>query len=373
MVNGKVEIGIAGCGWIAGHAHIPALLKNKNVIIKAVFDTCMENALQACKDFSIRNAFFEFQEFLECGLDAVIITSPNHTHVNYTLEAIAHKINVLCEKPVAVKEEEVRKIMQLAEKQGVIYVPGFVNRWRQDIKTMCEWIQSGRLGTIEQVDGGWLRKSGVPRPGSWFTNRDLAGGGVLADLGSHIIDICSMFLGMQKPVDFELITSRCYAQKTKHTGAAGWFQKDETCRYERNVEDSAIAHVTFEDHTSMNVNLSWMAPVCADYTYFKIKGSRGQAMLKTLFGFSNERLYKQDLLQFNIGGVLETVSFSSHENNTKCAFSEMLCYFTNAVIHNKTGFTNSLDALNTVAIIENLYKKEVVDEKACRSLLLSIS
>lgn len=369
MTKEKLRIGIAGCGWIAKHAHLPALAKDKRVNIKAAFDINLIRAKEVCNEFLIQYAFDDFRQFLDCGLDGIIIATPNFTHVPYTMEALRRKINVLCEKPVGFKEEEMQKIIKLSEENDVVYVPGFVNRWRQDIKTIYDLIQSGRLGEINQVDAGWIRKYGVPRPGTWFTNKKYSGGGVLMDLGSHIIDICGLFLGTRKPLQFELLTCLCNAEKIKHSGEAGWFQSNDICEYEINVEDTAIGRIMFEGQAVINVSLSWLAPVEADCTYFKVKGSKGEVMLKTLFGFSNERLWKDDLLVCDTTVSQTRQCFNKNENQTRNAFTEMLSYFVDAIISKKKGFTDGKDAKNTVLLIENLYKNAQVNERKCLEIL----
>jgi len=372
MNAGIVNIGIIGCGWIAEHAHIPALLKNDKVNMKAVFDTDIERAHNISSEFSIQYAFNKLEDFLDCGLDGVIIATPNFTHVKYSLEALNRGIGVLCEKPVALKASEVEEIIKVAKENHAIYIPGFVNRWRQDIQTIYHAIVDGTLGDIKAIDAGWIRKFGVPRPGTWFTNREFAGGGVLTDLGSHILDICLLFLGDKKLLDYKLITSICNYEKMNQSGAAGWFNSNDTNTFDIDVEDTVIAHVKFENDVNLNVKLSWLAPIDADYTYFKVNGTKGKMELKTLFGFSNERLWKEDTLYCEIDGVEKTVHLDMAENNTRNAFSEMLYYFTNSLLSRKTDFTDSNDALKTVALIEKLYQSEVQDENSVRMSLSEV-
>lgn len=369
MYTDKVTIGIVGCGWIAENAHIPALLNNEKVNVKAVFDTNIERAQTISDRYSIEYAFGDFEDFLDCGFDGIIIASPNDTHVQYTLEALIRKIGVLCEKPVAWKSSEVKEIIRVSKEHNVVYVPGFVNRWRQDIQTMYHTIKEGKLGEIRFVDAGWLRKSGVPRPGTWFTNRECAGGGVLVDLGSHIIDICLMFLGDKKPVNYELKTSICNQNKVKQSGAAGWFSKNDASELEMNVEDTAIVKVLFEDDVTIHTKLSWLASIDSDCTYFKVVGTKGEMELKTLFGFSNERLWKEDILISTIEGVNDVIYLNMTENNSRNAFGEMLSYFCESLLSRKANYTNCYDAQKTVTLIENLYKREIRDESSVKRSL----
>lgn len=129
-------------------------------------------AKDIAEKFSIQYLFDKFNDFLDCGLDGIIIATPNITHVPYTMEALRRGIGVLCEKPVALKSSEVKEIIEIVKEHNVIYVPGFVNRWRVDIQELYSALKEEKLGEIISVNAGWFRKSGMPRPGTWFTNRE---------------------------------------------------------------------------------------------------------------------------------------------------------------------------------------------------------
>ncbi|MBD5534763.1 MAG: Gfo/Idh/MocA family oxidoreductase [Lachnospiraceae bacterium] len=371
MHNGKIEIGIVGTGWISTNAHIPALMKNDNVVVKAVYDTCLERAKEVCDEFKIPYMFHEYEPFLECGLDGIIIATPNYTHVPYTLAALEHKVSVLCEKPIAFHTNEVVEVKKLAEANEVLYVPGFVNRWRKDIQTLYQMIKDNQFGEILQVNGGWIRKCGVPRPGTWFTKREYSGGGVLIDLGSHVVDICNLFLGSHDVADdYQLTTGLCTDEKLKHSGFAKWFERKGEKEFAMDVEDNIIAKVHYPDNKKIQVNLSWLAPVEADCTYFKVTGTKGEAILKTLFGFSNERLWDKDTLEYELDEKKNVMEFLASENHSKYAFSDMLSYFVDLLLEEKTGFDKYEDAYSTVNLIQNLYKNEVVDEKTFHRVVM---
>lgn len=367
----KVTIGIVGCGWIACHVYIPLLLKNKMVYLKAICDSNCKRLDEIVKNFSIPNAYIDFNEFLSCGLDGIIITSPNYTHVQYAIQAINKKINVLCEKPIAFKTDEIKNIINLARKNKVVFFPGFVNRWRKDIVLTMNLVRSGMLGSIKKVEGGWIRKSGIPRPGTWFTNKKFSGGGVLIDLGSHVIDICNMFLGNQSPSQYSLLTSFCVTKEEQKASSASWFFRDTTWAYDMDVENVAVGDIKFVNGSTINIKLGWSSPLKADCTYFKIEGSKGDLHLKTLFGFSKERLWPEDLLETNINGTKKEIVFKQNENHTEQAFSNMLSDFIYLIMgQNGSDESILMSACKTVFTIENLYKNEVVDSKKCLKYIL---
>lgn len=353
-----IRIGIIGCGWIAENAHIPALMQESRCRLTALFDSDGARAEGMGKKWGIDSTFNNLEKFFKSGVEAVIIATPNGTHVHYTLEALKRGIHVLCEKPVAFHTNEMQQIMQVSKECNAIYIPGFVNRWREDIQNVYQIIQEKGIGKIQRMEAGWLRRAGVPRPGTWFTNRELAGGGVLVDLGSHIVDICLLLLGEREPVSYEMESSLCSMEKIKSIGEAGWFEREDARAFHVDVEDSVTASVGFQDDTKLRLKLSWLAPVKADCTYFRIYGTQGELRLQTLFGFSNDRLWENDVLEITQNGVKTKKIFNQDRKSAGNAFKKMLGYFVDSVLTHSTNFTDIRDAEKTVSLIENLYLVE---------------
>jgi predicted dehydrogenase len=356
----RVNIGIIGGGWIAEHAHIPILMQKENVNVAAVFDENTERLHKLCDKFSIPGACHTINDFLRCGLDGAIISTPNYTHYTYTMKMLDEGIGVLCEKPVALNTAEVQDIIQKAGRSGVVYIPGFVNRWRQEMQMAYREVERGTIGNVEKIEAGWLRKSGVPRPGTWFTLKKYAGGGVLVDLGSHVLDLCLMFLGNSKPVKYQLTTSPCRKEELNQTGGASWFARKESAGLDIDVEKSAIIDVVCENEIQIKANLSWKAPVEADCTYFKMCGSRGKLDIRTLFGFSQERLWQEDSLIIESSGEKKILHLDP-ENSTWKAFDEMLSHFADALAGRETDIVTPKDALKVVSLTECLYAHESVN------------
>lgn len=365
-----VHIGVIGCGWIAEHAHIPNLMKNEHVRIVAAYDENMERAKMICNKFCIPNVFAKIDEFFKCDFDGVIILTPNHTHYSYTIQALKRGVGVLCEKPLVLKEAEMNHILKIVKEKNTVYIPGYVNRWRKDMQWIHHEIQNGAIGKVSKVNAGWLRKSGVPRPGTWFTSQRHAGGGVLIDLGSHMIDLCLLLLGDGKPGSCRLLTSMCDADKLKESDAAAWFKRKEDILFQIDVEDSAIADVVFEDNKSLSIKLSWNAPIAADCTYFKIEGSLGRIELKTLFGFSDERLWPEDSIIIENGQGKKEIKPDKELNHTRNAFDDMLSDYVQALRGKKSDSDMLRDAAYTISLTEKLYLSNRIDERQMNARLL---
>jgi predicted dehydrogenase len=361
MTKECVKIGFIGCGWIVEHAHIPAFMKIENVKITSVFDVDISRAQNLSSLYKIPNAFDNINDFLNSGINAVIIATPNFTHAEYSLSALQHGVHVLCEKPVAINSEDVRNIIKTAERENILFLPGFVNRFRYDILKVREIILAKKIGDIKSIDAGWLRRAGIPRPGTWFTNKVYSGGGVLIDLGSHIVDICLMMLGAKEPASLSLLTSK-QCNKAEDSNAK-WFVGNYSGGLDVDVEETADAQIEYDDGILLNLKLSWAAPIEGDCTYFTINGTKGTIKLKTLFGFSNDRLWKEDSLILEEGkSNVTAIPLNRDLNHSRIAFDDISRYFINAITGQADSYLTCSDALKTVELIEKLYQAEKVND-----------
>lgn len=357
MSNRPVKIGIAGCGWIAEKAHIPSFRCLEGTEICSLFDLDGYRAENISTKYNIRPIHDDYDEFLSSGIDAVVIATPNDTHAEYSVRALERGIHVLCEKPAAITTEEIQNVVKVAGSNHGIYVPGFVNRFRHDICKMRNMVSRNEIGDIISVKSGWLRKSGLPRPGTWFTNKKHSGGGVLIDLGSHVIDICSMFFGNASPTGVSLST-KTDSKKALKAGAE-WFSTGAENILPIDVEDTAIGTIMLETDKSIEFELSWSAPVEGDCTYFTITGTRGEIQLKTLFGFSNDRLWDKDSLRIREkSSEYFEIPVNRELNSTRMAFYDMASYFVNVIRGKAEHVITEQDALKNVGMIEALYNSE---------------
>jgi predicted dehydrogenase len=121
-------------------------------------------------------------------IDAVTIATPNHLHAEMTIEALKARKHVLLEKPLATNSKDAARIVDAAKKSKRTLMVGQnfrFNRYTQMAKMI---IDRHELGDVYHARCFWLRRNGIPRIGSWFTQKKFAGGGCAYDIGG----ICSM-------------------------------------------------------------------------------------------------------------------------------------------------------------------------------------
>src|SRR5262249_47494075 len=113
------------------------------------------------------------------GLDAVSVAVPTFLHAPIAIAALERGLHVLSEKPIARNGAEGAAMVAAARAAGRVLDVAFNHRQRGDIQRLKHLIDEGRLGRPYYAKAWWLRRTGIPTLGSWFTSAELAGGGPL--------------------------------------------------------------------------------------------------------------------------------------------------------------------------------------------------
>jgi predicted dehydrogenase len=355
MPDRKKKIGMIGAGWIAEKAHLQALSLVENAVLAGIYDPDKKKADVLADKFGISKVYNSVEDLLEADIDAVVIATPNSTHYSIVTKALQHGKHVLCEKPVVRYAAEMRSIMELAKKEGKILMPGFVNRFRDDIGMLKNVLAEDGPSDIVSIRAGWLRRNGIPRPGTWITSKELSGGGVLVDLGSHLIDICLMLLPDNDPA-----TTQAHLQfdhPDPGRSAAGWLNNAPGQGIGMDVEHSIRGDIGFRNQVQLSVELSWSADIKNDLTFIHIIGKDGFLNLKTLFGFSTDRSFREDSLLTSLSGQLPARTIWDPARNAQHrAFHRMAAHFVDCMNEEAMPLVTAEDALRTVSLIEQLYQ-----------------
>src|SRR5690606_3095519 len=115
-------------------------------------------------------------------LDAVSVIVPNKFHAPLALQALKAGKHVFCEKPPALNAKEAIKMAAAAKTARRTLMFNFNNRARPESFAMKQYIEDGVVGRINTCQAKWIRRTGIPGFGGWFTTKALSGGGPLIDL-----------------------------------------------------------------------------------------------------------------------------------------------------------------------------------------------
>ena len=194
-----MKVAVIGCGTIANAQHIPAYINNNETEIKYFCDIKLERAEAAVKKYNCGQAVADYKVVLaDDEIEAVSICTPNKMHSEITVEALKAGKNVLCEKPAARVYEDALKMQEAQHKYGKVLNIGVVNRFNDGVNKIKELIEQGELGDVYQVYVSFRSYRAIPGLGGDFTNKAIAGGGVMIDWGVHFFDIVMYCCGDPK-------------------------------------------------------------------------------------------------------------------------------------------------------------------------------
>ncbi len=193
-----IKVGIIGCGKIAQTRHIPEYLKEEDVKLAALYDMNLERAKDLAAKYGAK-ACASVDELLSLDLDAVSVCTANATHAELAIKALEKGLDVLCEKPMAMNEEDCVKMTECARKNGRILMIGQNQRLTPTHVKARDLIREGKIGKVVSFSatfahGGPETWSIDPGANTWFFDMSTAVMGAMADLGIHKPDLLNFIL-----------------------------------------------------------------------------------------------------------------------------------------------------------------------------------
>jgi scyllo-inositol 2-dehydrogenase (NADP+) len=141
--------------------------------------------------------------------DVAVIATPNDTHVELATRVIEAGIATVVDKPMAPSSDAARGLVELAERRGVPVTAYHNRRWDSDQLTLRRLIAEGRLGEVRRYESRIERWHPELRDGAWVEAIPAAqGGGVLLDLGTHLVDQALALFGPVRNVRGEVYARR---------------------------------------------------------------------------------------------------------------------------------------------------------------------
>ena len=187
-----LKVGLVGVGAISG-SHIPTWLNNENTKLIAICDIREEQMEQYAeiKHYSSYDEMLENEE-----LDIVDICVPTFLHVEFSLKALKKGINVLCEKPVSLKNDDATMLYEVAKQNNVKFMVAQVLRFWNEYVVLKELYENKKYGKL--LSGSMIRLSARPKWSwdNWYTDEKRSG---LVPFDLHIHDIDFMVFAFGKP------------------------------------------------------------------------------------------------------------------------------------------------------------------------------
>ena len=304
MAQKKIKVGLIGAGNIAQNAHLPSYVKQSDVDLVAVCDLKPERAKQVAAEYGMPYVAKDIDELVAMEeVDAVSVCTWNNAHAKAVTAAAAAGKHILCEKPMAMTVSEAEEMAAAVRKSGVVFMMGFVNRFRSDSKVIKALADENRFGEVYYGKTGWFRRRGTPL--GWFTDLSKSGGGPVIDIGVHVIDLTWFFMGKPQPIS---VSASAYSKigdyKTKGVGRWVAFDTDDLVF---ETEDSASGLIRFDNGASMTFDVSWAINGADSGVYSRIFGTKAGASLSPLEIYGEDAGYLTD----NAPTVREENSFDN--------------------------------------------------------------
>ncbi|WP_147384520.1 Gfo/Idh/MocA family protein [Paenibacillus sp. 1011MAR3C5] len=193
----QVKIGLVGASWFADLWYLPVVQMHPNAELYAICSEGGGSARRMADKYGIPHVFGSYEEMLEqAGLDGVCIITPNDVHVTIAEAAMNRGIHVMSEKPLALNLNEAEQMLRTAQSSGVIHGVNFTYREHPGVRRIRALVEEGLIGRLQSGHFEYTGDYGVAGPPGWRGSIAKGGiGGVLADLGSHLIDLAQYVTG----------------------------------------------------------------------------------------------------------------------------------------------------------------------------------
>ncbi len=257
----EIRIAVVGAGAIAQLAHLPAISRAKGVQLVALCDNDRAKARSLADRFDVADVYTDIDELLESDeLDAVVIATPNHLHEPHVLRALAAKVHVLCERPLALTSRGVERILTAAQRADRKVVVANNHRFRTDVQALDRFLRGGELGRLTAFRAGSYQLKRTAE--AWRTRRAEAGGGVFMEHGIPLLDLALWLADHPEP-------TRVTAHMERARGATA-------------VEDAMLVHLECGSHLSISLDLNSAYVGEDDRWWFETVSTRGSTRLAPL-------------------------------------------------------------------------------------------
>ena len=240
-----IRVGTIGASF-AREAYLPALRTIDDVELVAIASARMSSAAATAEEFGIPHVYDDWRRMLgEHEFDLVGIATPTVYHAPMTLAALRAGAHVLCEKPMAMNEDESAEMLETAESLNKLHIIGHELRFNPNRRRIKSLIEEGAIGTVRHVNIlGISPMWGDPasRPaGDWWSLADM-GGGRLGAAGSHVIDLLRFWLGDIGAISGQ-VSTMVPDRRDKETGAPWIATADDQFSFTAETRGGALCSV----------------------------------------------------------------------------------------------------------------------------------
>ncbi len=193
----ELRVAIVGYGLAGRCFHAPLIAATEGLSVASVVTSDAERQAQVAQEHPDARVFSSAEE-LWAGPDheLVVIAAPNDVHASLATQAVERGTAVVVDKPLAVSVAAAQELVSHAARAGVLLTVFQNRRWDSDHLTLVRLLAEDRLGQVMRYEARLERWRPVPKPDAWRESQPpQRGGGVLLDLGSHLVDQALVLFG----------------------------------------------------------------------------------------------------------------------------------------------------------------------------------
>jgi predicted dehydrogenase len=205
-----MRIGLAGYGFGGRYFHAPLIASAQGVEFAGVVTRSPQRRAEVEREHPGTPVFDDLAALAAAGADAVAISTPAETHIPLALEAIELGLAVVVDKPFAMDAAQARSAVEAAAAKGVVLSVYQNRRWDSDLLTVRRLLEEGALGEVTLFESAFERFATEPVPA--------AGGGILRDFGSHLIDQALHLFGPVKRIQADMTGDERFFAILEHDG-----------------------------------------------------------------------------------------------------------------------------------------------------------
>ena len=319
----KIKLAIIGYGAMSELFHLPAAILSDLVDVVGLFDINEGRIIETAKQFNIPFYGADFMKHID-EFDAAVVATPNLFHSDISIELLKHGKHVLVEKPMAISYIDCQNMIGISQKENRIISIGHVRRLYDKNIFIKKLIAKNILGEIYSIEISEGNAFEWPMASKSFIDKEVSGGGVLIDLGVHLIDLLFWWFGELQLVAY-------------YDDSQGGIEAD--CTIKLSSKISPEIHVEISRLRKLNNEI-------------RIHSQRGILCLSTGFDSGINYTISRNS-EFLFSGVINS-------NSSTIEFSELikkqLNNFIRSIYLNKIDEEAVSSAMESVKLIEKCYK-----------------
>ena len=250
----ELRVGLVGAGAIS-RLTAREFAANQRVSLCAVADLNEDRAGQLAAEFGIPVTHTDASALFETpDIEAVYIGVPNRLHGEFAEAALHAGKHVLLDKPFAFDTAQAERVAAIARNADRVFMLGMNQRFTPQIQRARAMVASGALGEVYHAKAFWRRRSGIPRIGSWFTNKAESGGGALLDIGVHMLDATLYALA---DFDVATVSGAAFTRMGNRGLGDGRWGRSERVHDTFDVDDFTTALIRLRGGAVITLEAAW--------------------------------------------------------------------------------------------------------------------